>query len=87
MTGKEITAEAGTLELTYEKKAIVVGFSSKDSLAKAKAADDKLKALIAKGAKHHQIIKDGALIDPEGKKEEKHDQHDKHEKHDQKEKK
>ena len=80
LTGKEIIAEAGTLELTYEKKAIVVGFSSKESLAKAKAADEKLKALIAKGAKHHQIIKDGALTDPEGKKEEKHEKDDKKEK-------
>jgi hypothetical protein len=71
LTGKEVVAEAGTLEMTYDKKTIVVGFSSKESLAKAKAGDEKLKALIAKGAKHHQIIKDGALTDVEAKHEKK----------------
>ncbi len=67
LTGKEVVADAGTLDLTYKKDTVTVGFSSKESLEKAKAADDKLKELIAKAAKHHQLIKDGGLVEPAGK--------------------
>ena len=61
-TDKAIDAAVGTLELTWKKKTVTVGFSSKESLDKAKAADDKTKEQIAEAAKEHEYIKDGKLV-------------------------
>ncbi len=75
LTGKEVDAKVATLELTHEKKPVIVGFSSAESLAKATAADEKTKAMIADAAVGKKLIKDGALVDlpkePEHKKKHK----------------
>lgn len=63
LSGKEVDAKIGTLELTHEKKTVIVGFSSKESLDKATAADEKVKAMIADAAVGKKLIKDGALVD------------------------
>ncbi len=74
-TGKEVDAKVDTLELKYEKKAVIVGFSSKESLEAATKADEAGKEMIAHAAKTHKLIKDGKLVEME--KSEKHDKHDK----------
>lgn len=72
LSGKEVDDKVGTLELAHEKKTVIVGFSSKESLAKATAADEKTKKLIADAAVEKKLIKDGALVDiPEHKKKHK----------------
>jgi hypothetical protein len=72
LSGLPVSADAGTLELSYEhhekKHTVLVGFSSKESKAKAEAADHKLKSLIAHAANTHRIIKDGKLEKIEEKK-------------------
>jgi len=75
-TGKEVDAKAGTLELKWDKKAVVVGFSSKESYEAASKADDKTKEMIAEAAKTHKLIVDGKLVEGkkhDEKKEKKHD--------------
>lgn len=85
-TGKEVDAKAGTLELKWEKKSVIVGFSSKESNEAASKADDKTKELIAEAAKTHKLIVDGKLVESKkhgDKHDEKHDE--KHgDKHDEK---
>jgi len=80
LTGKEVDATVDTLELSYthkdKKKSVVVGFSSKESLAEAKKDDEKTQALIAEAADHHKQIKDGKLVELEGHKHD-HDHKDK----------
>ena len=71
-TGKEVDAKAGTLELKWEKKTVVVGFSSKESFEAASKADDKSKEMIAEAVKTHKVIVDGKLV--EGKKNKKHEE-------------
>lgn len=71
-TGKEVDAKAGTLELMWEKKPVVVGFSSKESYEAASKADDKTKDLIAQAVKTHKLIVDGKLVEMK-KHEKKHD--------------
>ena len=76
-TGKEVDAKAGTLELKWEKKTVVVGFSSKESFEAASKADDKTKEMIAEAVKTHKTIVDGKLVEgkkSENKKTEKHDE-------------
>lgn len=65
LSGKAVDEKVGTLELTWKKKAVTVGFSSKESLDKAKGSDDKTKELIAEAAKEHELIKDGKLVPSE----------------------
>ena len=65
LTGKAVDDKVGTLELTWKKKTVTVGFSSKESLDKAKASDDKTKEQIAEAAKEHELIKDGKLVPSE----------------------
>ena len=71
-TGKEVDAKAGTLELMWEKKPVVVGFSSKESFEAASKADDKTKDLIAQAVKTHKMVVDGKLVEPK-KHDKKHD--------------
>jgi hypothetical protein len=68
LSGKAVDEKVGTLELTWKKKTVVVGFSSKESLDKAKASDEKTKEQIAEAAKEHEIIQDGKLVDDGEKK-------------------
>ena len=71
-TGKEVDAKAGTLELMWEKKPVVVGFSSKESFEAASKADDKTKDLIAQAVKTHKMVVDGKLVEMK-KHDKKHD--------------
>ena len=75
LSGKDVDATVDTLELSYthkdKKKAVVVGFSSKDDLAEAKKDDEKTQALIAEAADHHKLIKDGKLVEIKHEKKDK----------------
>ena len=63
LSGKEVDAKVATLSLTLDKKSVIVGFSSKESLDKATASDEKTKAMIAEAAAGKKLIKEGALVD------------------------